>query len=236
MGPTVLLVSGGVESAVLAHYYEHHNHADPIYPLFIDYAQVAAEQERRAARAATAAAGGALMEVDVRALGEQLHAPARPHVPVPHRNLLLLSVAASFAPTVGASTITLALCKDDLAPPPGGGHHSNHPGRGGSGGDGSADADATPQPYSTASPAFLDAARALLATLSPPLGLATPLSQLSKSAVVSLGARLPVLSLEATWSCAKGGAAHCGVCVQCKARREAFRVGGVVEPEGTYEK
>jgi 7-cyano-7-deazaguanine synthase len=182
-------------------------------------------------------------------VGDQLralHAPARPHVPVPHRNLLLLSLAASFAPTVGATTVSLALCKDDLAPPPGGGHHGNHPGGGGSGGSegggggegggGNAAPTDQPQPYSTASPAFLDAARAMLATLSPPLGLATPLSQLSKAAIVSLGARLPALSLEATWSCAKGGASHCGVCVQCKARREAFRVAGVLEPDGTYEK
>jgi 7-cyano-7-deazaguanine synthase len=243
VGPTILLMSGGVESAVLVHYYEHHAHADPVYPLFVDYAQAAADRERAAAREATAAAGGALLEVDARSVGEQLralHAPARPHVPVPHRNLCLLSLAASFAPTVGATTVSLALCADDLAPPPGGGHSSNHPGGGGDkdGGGGPADAAVRrwPQPYSTASPAFLDAARAMLATLSPPLGLVTPLSQLSKAAIVSMGARLPALNLAGTWSCAKGGAAHCGQCVQCKARREAFRVAGVPEAERTYEK
>ena len=263
-GPTILLMSGGVESAVLVHHYAHWSHADTVYPLFVDYAQAAAPRERLAGRAAAAAAGGlTLLEVDATALGEQLralHAPARPHVPLPHRNLFLLAVAASYAPTIGATTIALALCKDDLEPLPGGGHRSDHPGGGGkadaptgkavSGGGADPTDAATTAPttvgpsitttvaYSTASKAFLDAARAMLATLSPPLALAAPLQCMSKAAVVGMGSRLPALSLSSTWSCAKAPASgrHCGVCVQCKARRAAFVAAGVEEEEGAYDK
>lgn len=245
-GPTILLMSGGVESAVLLHHYAHWSHADQCYPLFVDYAQAAAPRERLAGRAVAATAGGlTLLQVDARALGEQLralHAPARPHVPLPHRNLFLLSIAASYAPTIGATTIALALCQDDLNPLPGGGHRGNHPG-----GGGKADAVVSPPcppgsttavAYSTASKAFLESARAMLATLSPPLALAAPLQCMSKQAVVAMGARLPALSLSSTWSCAKAPASgrHCGMCVQCKARRAAFQAAGVEEEEGTYEK
>lgn len=255
-GPTILLMSGGVESAVLVYHYAHWMHSDPIYPLFVDYAQAAAPRERLAGRAAAAAAGGlTLMEVDATALGEQLralHAPARPHVPLPHRNLFLLAVAASYAPTIGASTIALALCKDDLDPLPGGGHRSNHPGGGGKSGEPGAAATASPATtlgaaaaaavapiaYSTASKAFLESARAMLATLSPGLALAAPLQCMSKADVVAMGARLPALALGATWSCAKSppSGRQCGLCVQCKARRAAFQAAGVEEGPDAYEK
>ena len=33
-----------------------------------------------------------------------------------------------------------------------------------------------------------------------------------------------------TWSCYKGGVAHCGTCGTCVERREAFADAGVVDP------
>eukprot|EP00897_Mesotaenium_endlicherianum_P002828 jgi/Mesen1/2573/ME000162S01702 len=43
-----------------------------------------------------------------------MQAPARQHVPLPHRNLSLLSVAVSFAAQVGAPSLALALNAEDL--------------------------------------------------------------------------------------------------------------------------
>ncbi|MGH7422955.1 MAG: 7-cyano-7-deazaguanine synthase, partial [Candidatus Methylomirabilales bacterium] len=64
--------------------------------------------------------------------------------------------------------------------------------------------------------------------------IATPLIGLRKHDVVLLGASLAV-DFSKTYSCLLGGERHCGVCAQCLARKRAFSLAGLPEPEGFYE-
>ncbi len=59
--------------------------------------------------------------------------------------------------------------------------------------------------------------------------LHSPLIWMKKHEIVALGTDLDV-PWKDTWSCYEGGIHHCGICPTCRARREAFRDAGVVDP------
>ena len=59
--------------------------------------------------------------------------------------------------------------------------------------------------------------------------VARPFVTISKADIVRRGQKLGV-PFEATWSCYKGGAIHCGTCGTCVERREAFSLAGVTDP------
>jgi 7-cyano-7-deazaguanine synthase len=86
-------------------------------------------------------------------------------------------------------------------------------------------------PFPDATPEFFAAmARALSLGLAHDLEVATPLSSMHKSDVIRLGVGLGV-PLELTLSCMnpKDGA-HCGQCSKCRERRDAFHEAGVPDP------
>ncbi|MCU1680238.1 MAG: queC [Amycolatopsis sp.] len=56
-----------------------------------------------------------------------------------------------------------------------------------------------------------------------------PFLALSKTDIVRLGAALAV-PFERTWSCYRGGTAHCGTCGTCTERREAFEHNDITDP------
>ncbi|PAQ10294.1 7-cyano-7-deazaguanine synthase QueC [Mesorhizobium temperatum] len=56
-----------------------------------------------------------------------------------------------------------------------------------------------------------------------------PYVNMSKADIVSEGAKYAT-PFEATWSCYKGGARHCGRCGTCVERREAFDLAGIADP------
>ncbi|WP_065089691.1 7-cyano-7-deazaguanine synthase [Acidihalobacter prosperus] len=116
---TVVLLSGGIESATLLHR-EHRE--GPVEALFVDYAQRAAECERTAAAAQCATLGLELHRLDLSAVGEAFRNGRawQPHVPLPHRNLILLSLALSFATDRHAHRLCLALNREDAEAYPSG--------------------------------------------------------------------------------------------------------------------
>lgn len=59
--------------------------------------------------------------------------------------------------------------------------------------------------------------------------LRAPLLFDTKVEVVAKGTRLGV-DYKATWSCYKGGDAHCGVCPTCRSRKEAFELNSLTDP------
>lgn len=63
--------------------------------------------------------------------------------------------------------------------------------------------------------------------------LLAPVGQLMKHEIVKAGLALGV-PYELSWSCYRGGEAHCGQCGPCYMRREAFRRNGAPDPT-TYE-
>lgn len=86
-------------------------------------------------------------------------------------------------------------------------------------------------PFPDATPAFFAAmAEALSRGLAHALSIATPFAALHKHQVIELGARLSV-PFELTLSCMQPDAdRHCGRCSKCRERRDAFAEAGVLDP------
>lgn len=113
----IILLSGGIESSTLFHI---QNKQTELHPLFIDYGQRAGEQEYRAAAIQSAALGLSLQKLDMSQVGHDFRAgqSRKMHVPLPHRNLIVLSLGLSYATQIGAERLLLALnLEDTLAYP-----------------------------------------------------------------------------------------------------------------------
>lgn len=77
---------------------------------------------------------------------------------------------------------------------------------------------------------FAAAARSLTLGLAHPLVIETPLVTMHKEDVIRLGASLGV-RFELTMSCMKpSGGRHCGLCSKCRERRDGFAAAGVADP------
>jgi 7-cyano-7-deazaguanine synthase len=63
----------------------------------------------------------------------------------------------------------------------------------------------------------------------PNLYICAPFINISKTGIVHMGRELKV-PMERTWSCYKGGLAHCGKCGTCVERIEAFKDSGTPDP------
>jgi 7-cyano-7-deazaguanine synthase len=89
-------------------------------------------------------------------------------------------------------------------------------------------------PFPDATPEFFGAmARALSIGLDHPIDVVTPLADMHKADVITLGASLGV-PLELTISCMNPqDGRHCGKCSKCRERRDGFREAGV-EDRTTY--
>lgn len=109
---SVLLLSGGIESTTLVHLLAAEQ---AVFPLFVDYGQRASEREREAARAQCAALGLPLKELDMASVGDAFRddQERKLHVPIPHRNLVILGVAISYAAHRQARSVALALNVED---------------------------------------------------------------------------------------------------------------------------
>ncbi len=135
----MVLVSGGVDSTVLL--YRVHESAcgdnARTLPLFVDYAQRAARHEQRAAEWHCRQLGLSLQVLDMASVGESFRRGQvlKRHVPLAHRNFVVLSLALSYAETAQCSSLAIGVIADDV--------------------DG----------YASASTAFLSAFRDLAATL-----------------------------------------------------------------------
>src|SRR5262245_45364088 len=86
-------------------------------------------------------------------------------------------------------------------------------------------------PFPDATPAFFDTfGKALSLGLDAPIEIAAPFGRLHKEDVVKRGAELGV-PFELTLSCMNpSGTTHCGLCSKCRERRDAFADAGVPDP------
>jgi len=119
---------------------------------------------------------------------------------VPFRNAIMLSIAAGFAESIGASGLVIAA------------HAGDHV--------------IYPDCRESFMAAMGDAMR--LGTYAG-IGLLRPFIAWDKARIAAEGARLGV-DFARTWSCYKGGAVHCGRCGTCVERREAFARAGLADP------
>ncbi|KAG0564830.1 hypothetical protein M758_8G139500 [Ceratodon purpureus] len=160
---SVVLMSGGIESAALLYHWR--SSSALLHPLYINYGQRGAAMEEQASDKICTKLGLQLSRIDMSGVGEQFRAlqrQAKSFVPLPHRNLVILGLAASYASQLGSNVVALGLNKEDLGS------------------------------YSSASQTFLDSFRSTAASLQPPVTLLTPLSHLTKAEVISLGKSLGV--------------------------------------------
>lgn len=110
----VILVSGGVESSTLLHLSSRQNTA--LTAVFFNYGQRAAAYELKACRAQCAACEVQdLVQLDLRSISDVLGSRSgqRRHIPLIHRNAVLLGITSSLAGQQGARRISIAICKDD---------------------------------------------------------------------------------------------------------------------------
>jgi 7-cyano-7-deazaguanine synthase len=121
-GPGILLASGGIESTTLLAQLA--RGGEQVQALFIDYGQRAAPHERRAVEDHCAPLGVELVTLDLARVGATFRRgqDRKAHVPLPHRNLVALSLGLSYATNLGARRIYLAVNHGDTLDYPSASH------------------------------------------------------------------------------------------------------------------
>ena len=211
---TVLILSGGMDSAVLL-YDLLRSSRSPVEALTFDYGQ-RHRREIESAKALTLATGTPhvilKVPVGVVAPGSSQTNPdiAVPYghytdesmkqTVVPNRNMIMLSFAIARAITVGADSVAYAA------------HHGDH------------------AIYPDCRPEFVQAL-SLAAQLADwhRVDIYAPYLGKEKSEIVQRGLDLGV-PFQFTYSCYEGREAHCGKCGTCYERREAFAKNNATDP------
>jgi 7-cyano-7-deazaguanine synthase len=206
----VIVLSGGPDSAVVAYWAKKEGY--DLYPITFNYGQIAVK-ETKAAEKIAESLGAKTKIVDLSALkgvfGDvtslcnseiPLTAEFSQPIIVPFRNAIFLSVAVSYAVSVGADRIFY------------GAHGSDEPF------------------YPDCRREFYEAFEktAQLGT-GEHIIIQAPFSGKLKSEVIKKGAELGV-PYEFTWSCYRDAEKHCGKCESCVNRKKAFQDSGIADP------
>ena len=234
----VILLSGGLDSTTVAAYAK--DRVDSLAAITFHYGQSHAKEVDCAAEIA-GIMGIEHRLLDISFLSEvawysALTSPDRFPVPsgrpgdeighgvpityVPLRNTIFLALAAAYL----ESNVLHAIEVEDVAPAevvasvymaPNALDYSGYP-------------DCRPEFYDKARQT-LDAGSKLWTEYGAPIGVETPIIDLSKAEIAALGTRLGA-PLEHTWSCYEGGDVPCGTCDSCILRARGFAEAGIVDP------
>lgn len=191
----VALTSGGLDSTVLAYLLTDRGHL--VYPLYVNYGHRAFPQElQHLRRALPKSLLRRLKVIDVPGMKEAMEGALFDNKGfdywVPHRNLVLLAVAAAQATRVRAHIIAIGLIGEASIPVP--------------------DADE----------GFIRALSNLISkSRGSTTEIIAPLRDLTKREVVDLGVKLHV-PLASTYSCFLGTLPPCSSCPACDARGKAL--------------
>jgi 7-cyano-7-deazaguanine synthase len=213
MADVAVLLSGGLDSAVLA---ARAARTDIVQPVYVS-AGLAWEPEElalvsRLLRSSAYASGVlplARILVDASDLYPETHWARRGEPPaydtpdedvyLPGRNVLLLSKAGVLCALREIHRLAIGPLAGNPFP------------------------DATPEFYASMS-------RTLSLGLAHPITIETPFATMHKEDVIRLGASLGV-RFELTMSCMRpSGGRHCGLCSKCRERRDGFEAAGVEDP------
>lgn len=214
---TLVLLSGGLDSTVLAARIARAQHPETVHALSVHYGQ-RHTRELAAAEAVSAHLGLAHTTLDLSDLGQHLTssltpasnagtiptgpytAPTMASTVVPGRNAILIALAAGIAAARGLNTVATAV------------HGADHP------------------LYPDCRPEFITAAHHATHTgTGGQVGLIAPFTHMTKTDIVRLGVELNA-PLHLSWSCYQDGAEHCGRCGTCIERAQAFHQAGATDP------
>lgn len=217
MKKAIAIVSGGLDSVTLGYLLQHEGYTLDV--LSFDYGQ-RHHKELHFASEAAHALGAHWVCLDLKRAGlkevfqgsaltnDALDIPPgrgesanRSATFVPNRNAIMLSIAFAAAASSGAAVVALAVSAiDNLTP------------------------DCRPEFL-----AAFEHMEQLALQGAADIRLEAPFMHKSKADIVTLGCELGV-PFEKTWSCYVGDDVHCGTCLTCCERREAFELAGVADP------
>jgi len=221
MNSAVLLLSGGMDSAVLLHHVARELRRERIHAISFDYGQRHRKELAAAARQAEAAGAAVHQIIDMRFFGGLITGGTalvsggadvpdlaalstasldQPPTYVPNRNMILLSLAAAYAEAHGIHDVFYgAQAHDEYG-------------------------------YWDCTPEFLARINATLAlNRRDAITIHAPLMAKRKSELVRMGNTLGV-DFAHTWSCYRGGEKACGTCPTCVERLKAFAEAGAYDP------
>lgn len=218
MKQAVVLLSGGLDSAVALYLAKSQGYE--IYALSFDYGQ-RHNRELKAAKALAKEAGTVSHQVVTLKLdqwgGSSLTDQSmdiedgdvdRKDIPVtyvPARNMVFLSVAASFAEAIKARDIFIGVSQVDYS--------------------GYVDCR---EEFIEAMEEAVNKGTVMGAEMNKPVRIHAPFIHKTKSEEIVLGDKLGV-PFELTWSCYRGGEKPCGTCDSCLLRAKAFKEAGVID-------
>lgn len=108
---SLLLTSGGLDSTSALYYLKNQN----LDCLFVDYGQKSARMQRKYAKLNCDFLKKRLIEIDIPKLGEAFYEgkTLRPHEPIVHRNVILLSIALTYAREKDYDEVILGTISED---------------------------------------------------------------------------------------------------------------------------
>lgn len=215
----VVLASGGLDSCVAATLTVERHGAESTALLHVSYGQRTAAREEQAMAAIAdhlgvtrrlviplpglGAMGGSSLTDSGQPIPDGLGEGVGeiPSTYVPFRNTVLCSLAVAWAEALGASRVVLGAVQSDRAG------------------------------YPDCRSEYIEALNLLVVAGTRPetrIEVEAPLIEMSKEAVIRLGARIGA-PFEMSWSCYGMGNLACGRCESCRTRLEGFRAAGLTD-------
>jgi len=209
LGRAIVLLSGGIDSATALYLTRKSN--TEIYSINMVYAgtyDAESEASKKIAAAAHVNEHITILLPFIKDIERRYHPEPSSEITtayIPARNIIFYGIAASYAETLGASTIVFGSNADDAKELP----------------------DARRDFIELMNESILNGTRAGKEGFR--IEIVNPLIYQTKSEVLRLALELKV-PLELTWSCYQDGKSPCGKCRGCIGRRSAFSELGVPDP------
>lgn len=220
MKKAIVLLSGGLDSST-ALYVAKSEGFDELYALTFEYGQKHDREIRSASAIARTAGvkehkivrlmlngwkGSSLTDADLEIKDGNIDRTDIPDTYVPARNMVFLSVAASYADALGITDIFIGVSETDYS--------------------GYVDCR---EEFIRSMEQTINLGTVLGAEKKRRITLHAPFLHMTKAEEVKLGVRLGV-DFGETWSCYRGGEKPCGTCDSCLLRVRAFAEAGVSDP------